>query len=471
MIKVCKECNREFKTYIKTRIFCCRECTDKYKTGKPNMNKSVIKICPICKRKFIINQKNNQFLCSLDCAIKWRNLPENKNKRMGNVRKGMIKKYGKAYPIQIKEIKEKIDNTNIKLYDGHPWQNKEIRLKIKKTMNDKYNSDDYNSSIERLRNLYNKKFLELFGLNGKFVASVLPMFKMEEFNGIKAIHEYKCLKCGTIFSSHLKNGTLRCTKCESKGKNWSYAEHEVRDYIKSLLPNINLVEGSKKIIPKYYQLDMYLPNINLAIEYNGIFHHCELRGGKDKNYHIMKTNECTNKNINLIHIFSNEWDKNSKERTKQKIKSILIQEDIIYTITSSEIDTNIIKLEINNIDKININYNINNDIITITNYDSFSFDSNLFLVILDFLKVNFDLKTIIFYLNRNWNINKFLIDNNFESVKIIEPSCYYLNNNYNIFLNDIPFIYDDNLTEIENLKNNKCDRVWNCGKEIYKLTL
>lgn len=54
------------------------------------------------------------------------------------------------------------------------------------------------------------------------------------------------------------------------------------------------------------EIDIYIPDLKIGIEYNGILWHCE-RFGKDKNYHLNKTNECKQNGIRLIHIFEDEY--------------------------------------------------------------------------------------------------------------------------------------------------------------------
>lgn len=53
------------------------------------------------------------------------------------------------------------------------------------------------------------------------------------------------------------------------------------------------------------ELDVYIPELNLAIEYNGSYWHSEIY--RPKNYHLFKTEYCNSQGINLIHIFDHEW--------------------------------------------------------------------------------------------------------------------------------------------------------------------
>ena len=53
------------------------------------------------------------------------------------------------------------------------------------------------------------------------------------------------------------------------------------------------------------ELDIYIPEIKTAIEFNGTYWHCTLQ--KYKNYHQDKTIVCAKQGIRLIHIFEYEW--------------------------------------------------------------------------------------------------------------------------------------------------------------------
>ena len=74
------------------------------------------------------------------------------------------------------------------------------------------------------------------------------------------------------------------------------------------------------------ELDIYLPKLKLAIEFNGLYWHSNKF--IDKNYHLNKLNIAENNNIHLIQIFEDEWD-NNKDFIKKILKSIIIGKDYI----------------------------------------------------------------------------------------------------------------------------------------------
>ena len=108
----------------------------------------------------------------------------------------------------------------------------------------------------------------------------------------------------------------------------SQEEKDLVEYLKSLY-NGTIIENSKKVIPPY-ELDIYIPDKNLAIEYNGAYYHTQDKVGKT--YHYNKSKLCEEKGIRLIHIFDYEWN-NDRQRPilENIIKNALgINEHKIY---------------------------------------------------------------------------------------------------------------------------------------------
>ncbi len=102
-----------------------------------------------------------------------------------------------------------------------------------------------------------------------------------------------------------------------KRRSVSVAEYEISKFIKQLVPEIEIINNSRNIIsPK--ELDIYLPEYNLAIEYNGLFWHSHGIGEKsvennpelESDKHLNKTKLCQEKDIDLIHIFEGEYELN-----------------------------------------------------------------------------------------------------------------------------------------------------------------
>jgi hypothetical protein len=116
---------------------------------------------------------------------------------------------------------------------------------------------------------------------------------------------------------HLKG--QNCIKCSKVGI--SIIEKEVVNFIKEL--NVNVIENTKKII-KPLELDIYVPILKKAIEFNGEYwyYNQSNKKCKPKGYHAMKSKMCKEKGIRLLHIREDLW-KRDKEHMKQVIIKFL----------------------------------------------------------------------------------------------------------------------------------------------------
>lgn len=91
-------------------------------------------------------------------------------------------------------------------------------------------------------------------------------------------------------------------------------ENEVANLIAELCPDNTIIRHDKTQL-NGLELDIYLPDRKLAIEFNGNYWHSSLF--KDIKYHQNKTIACIKRGIRLIHIYEYEWTD-----LKQKIKLI-----------------------------------------------------------------------------------------------------------------------------------------------------
>ena len=103
--------------------------------------------------------------------------------------------------------------------------------------------------------------------------------------------------------SNLYKGRNGCGKCCSVGV--SKKEREVVEFISSVYKG-RIIANTKRVIPPK-ELDIYLPDLKIAIEFNGCYWHSDNQG-KDLNYHKDKYSACVDKGIQLIQIWEDDWD-------------------------------------------------------------------------------------------------------------------------------------------------------------------
>lgn len=86
----------------------------------------------------------------------------------------------------------------------------------------------------------------------------------------------------------------------------SYLEDELCDFISSIIPDNTLIEtNNRTLLGNNQELDIYIPDIKLAIEFNGDYWHSDLI--KSNTYHQEKSLLAIKHGIKLVHIFEYEW--------------------------------------------------------------------------------------------------------------------------------------------------------------------
>ena len=101
----------------------------------------------------------------------------------------------------------------------------------------------------------------------------------------------------------------------------SSQEREIKSFVESL----GFECFTDRHILKGKELDIYIPEKQLAIEFNGNMWHSE-KFGKGKEYHLNKLDECNKKGVKLIQIFEDEFEEH-KDIVFSKITHILGKEN------------------------------------------------------------------------------------------------------------------------------------------------
>lgn len=185
----------------------------------------------------------------------------------------------------------------------------------------KHHTEETIEQLKDIATLTEKEILERF--KERSDAFDFPDFNYEEYSS-RQYQKIKCVckKCGeedekTLQS--LERGTL-CKRCYPKTV--SQGEIEVGDFIQNEL-NIPIQKNVRNVIPPK-ELDIYIPEHNFAIEYNGLHWHKE-NGENDvynRKIHRQKFEECQKKGITLFQIYADEWETN-KDLVKSMIASRL----------------------------------------------------------------------------------------------------------------------------------------------------
>lgn len=297
------------------------------------------------------------------------------------------------------------------------------------------------------------------------------------------------------------------SKTEMSGT--SYSEKEIVDFIKSIYSE-EIIENSKKIIPPK-ELDIYIPQKNLAIEFNGVHWHDE--NHIDKNYHLMKTKMCNENNIDLIHVFEDDW-LYKKEIVKSMIASRLgiYQQKIFarkcecrildYKLYKELLQKFFDKNHLQGFAKCDIFVGLfyNDELIQCIGFNKKGWhDGNVeltrmvtkmntqviggFSKLMNFVKKVYGFSKITSYVYRAWFNGKGYLASGFEIVKENPPSYSYVINGRRIHKSyfrknkikkmyergEIKF-YNDDKSEHEIMLENNIYRIYDCGtiKVVYE---
>jgi very-short-patch-repair endonuclease len=333
--------------------------------------------------------------------------------------------------------------------------------------------------------------------------------KVTYFNNIEPV-EIICKKHGEFrqsIHSHLKGHG-----CPSCGVMKSKMEEFVENILK--LYNIDYVRNSKNTI-KNKELDFYIPKYKLAIECNGNYWHSENNGGKDKKYHIEKTEKCEELGIKLIHIFEDEYMKTPKI-LKSKIKNnlkltpykIYARKCKVEEISTDDKNNFLNKYHIQGSDKSKYKFGLyfknnlvgvmtfcnlrkcmgsvkNENTMELSRYATvfnFSIVGGAGKILKHFIK-KYSYTNIISYADRRFSTGNVYTQLGFTKIRTTPPNYWYLEkettflkrrHRYNYakhLLKNKLKIYDDDLSEWENMKNNGYDRIWDCGSIKYSYTV
>jgi hypothetical protein len=263
-------------------------------------------------------------------------------------------------------IKQKRKKTKLEKYGDENFTNRELaqqtslqrygdkfytnRDKSKLTTKERYgyeNIFDDNNFQKNIKNLLLQKYgvdhpMKITGNIEKIQQKSNQFYKdkcdrlLDEFFEIinykdeNHIH-VKCKKCQQenevqlqFIKWRMNKNVHPCSNCCDL-TNVSTGEKELLNFIVENYDGV--IETNVKKIIDLYELDIYIPDLKLAFEFNGLYWHSEKF--IEKNYHLNKTNLCEKQGIHLIHIYEDDW-LYKQEIVKSRILNLLGKSKRIY---------------------------------------------------------------------------------------------------------------------------------------------
>ena len=442
-------------------------------------------------------------------------------------RETMLRKYGTTSAIQSPAIKQKIEGTNLRRHGFiNPFQNPCIIERLKhrpdrKSIIEKANATihkKYGVSCALLIPRAKQKMLErrreyiidnLFRGN-RLNNKVVPVFEESDYVSVTTKYQWKCKCCENLFYDHLDDGRVpRCPTCYPYVIDSQY-EYEIIDFIKTFY-NGEIIHGNRTLLSGK-EVDIYLPEDKIAIEFDGLYYHSEITGGKSRSYHLNKTSECDKLGIRLIHIFEDEWRKKS-EIVKSKLKSILgntphkiyARKCQVKEISSSICNKFLANNHLQGSDNSSIRIGLYNEdtLMSVMTFGSLRkalgsysvkhhYEMYRFCSLIDHTVTggasklfSYFVKTyspgyVMSFADRRWSVGGLYKSLNFTEKSKTRPNYFYTMDHYKRFhrfnfrkslLPKKLSIFDPNLSEWNNMKINGWDRIWDCGHLKYEWIL
>lgn len=334
-------------SYKKDHHYCCPEHASKSAEVREKINKSWEKFggAPfksqdvIEKRRQTWNQKygGNNPISDPKVLEKYRQTclerygVDNISKLPSTVSKSketLKEHYGVDTPIKNSDLEQKRRNTWLKIYGvEHPCKTQEVQEKQKQTWFNHYGVEHMSQAESVRQKIKTAQRTTLWDSRLKIAQEMNLEILSSKENYIEGKpFTYKCLTCGTIFETEDGPSVARCLTCFPKHAFVSKKETEVADWIRSIYTGT--VETSNRSLINPFELDIYIPDKHLAVEFDGMYWHSDRF--KEKDYHQKKSILCIEKGVRLIHVPELVWDKRTRF-IKSIIKNALgLTENKIY---------------------------------------------------------------------------------------------------------------------------------------------
>ena len=410
-----------------------------------------------------------------------------------------VRKWLKNYTIPIYSHKDAVNQD---------FNMKKVEVPTKEELIFLYN----NVSIADIRSMYNigqetfYEWLEIHNIDKLTISNKVKTVKENKFNQRFTLTkdqietDYSKIQCMGGLAEHYNCSMTTIKKLfklhsiEAKFAKSSVGQLQVATHIKSL--GFDVIINDRKLISPL-ELDIIIPEKNIAIEYCGIYFHSETWGNKERNYHLRKYDLCKEKGYKLITIFENEWvnkkdivksilsTKLNKNTSRIPARKTIFKEITYGDIKQFEIENHLqgtrpakkyyglyhntdIVMSIS-IGKSRFNKNIQNEIVRMTTKKNITVVGGISKLV-----KNIDLSDCITYADKRYGDGIGYSKVGFVKMKDSTPNYFYFHKKDHDILHSrnkfqkhkIPNV-DISKSEYENMLAQNYDRIWDCGNSVY----
>lgn len=329
-----------------------------------NQTKSIPE-CLVCGEPVKWKSTEYATYCSRKCSA---NSKETQKKKVRTVQDRFgVDNVSQSKMVHAKKVQSYLDTLGV----SSPLKSDKVKDKVKKTVRDRYGTDNVSKSAdvrqkrsetfkerygetsifrvnefkERLREIHmERRGVPNPGMDPEIIKKIadthserygkhykqrhIPPESLQKLEDVEWLRHQHHTERKTFEEIGEELGVVHSTVAQRmqhigiEGKRFSRSrsERELVAYLKSIIPEDSITINDRTCIPPY-ELDIVIPNKNVAVEMNGLYWHSESQE-PNHNYHKNKFELCRSANIRLVQIWGSEWS--SKQNTvKAKLAVIL----------------------------------------------------------------------------------------------------------------------------------------------------
>ena len=460
---------------------------ERYGVVNPTQNEDLRKKAIKTKREKYGNGNNNEKI--KQTKIERYDDPTflNKEKRIET----NLKKFGSSSPFGSMVVKEKAKQTIKEKYGvDNVFLLKEVQQKIRKCCIDKH-SVPYPG----------ERYIDHFSEYNK--DCVISKFVKDNYFLFDEALEYFKINQSSLDAFKRRNEINYPNKHKKH-----LMQNEIYEYIKEIYKGDVICDTRGVISP--LELDIYIPEKKIAIEFDGLMYHSASCKEEDtielKKYHLNKTLRCRELGIKLFHIFENEWCDPIKRNVWKSVvaNSLGVYDKVIYARQCTIVDVDSLDksnfltdnhLQGDCVSSINIGLLYEGELVSLMTFGNPRFSKSFDYELIRFCsKCNYSVRyaaskllhyfreihkgSIISYANQRWSDGSLYEKIGFEKLlNKVEPSYFYFNMRDKVLysrtscqkhlLKKCFSNFDDSLTESEIMFNNGFYKIYDCGSLTY----
>ena len=271
--------------------------------------------------------------------------------------------------------------------------------------------------------------------------------------------------------------------------------------------NIVYIKHKKiKTVNSFFEVDIFIPSYNIAIEVNGLYWHRDREDGKySRDYHLNKTRYCNEQGIKLLHFYDTEIDNRFNV-----VKSILENKLNLNTrkVYARNTEIRYIEKEVkksflntyhiqgNDRSSVYIGIYFKDELLSVMTFGTRQITGTVdhellrycvksgvnvvggFSKMLKFYIRNHKVRTIKTYADKRYSDGNVYKINGFTHIRDSVPSYWYFNSReyrlyhrYNFakhLLKNKLSHFDDSKSEQANMRANNYFRIWDCGQCVFE---